>query len=442
MITHDSSSPTGARSPAGSSATCRRLGIETVAVHSDADAGLPFVREADAAVRLPGNTPAETYLRGDLIVEAARRTGRRRGPPRLRLPLRERRLRPRRRRRRPDLGRPDPGVDRADGLQGRGQEADGGRRRPGARQAHRRDRHRGRPAAAGQGVRRRRRPRHARRPRPRRPGRARSRRRRAEAASAFGDGTVFVEPYVERGRHVEVQVFGDARRHGRWCSASGTARSSAATRRWSRRPRRPASPRRRATALHDAAAGRRRARSATSAPAPWSSSRRRRPTRFFFLEMNTRLQVEHPVTELRARPRPGRRCSSRSPRPGASPLAAVAADLTGHAIEVRLYAEDPAADWQPQSGTLTRFEIPGVAASSTCRAVRHPARRRLRVRRARSSTHYDAMLAKVDRPGADPRAGGPAARRRAGPGPDPRRGHQPRPAGRRPARRRRSWPAR
>ena len=52
-------------------ATCRRLGIDTVAVHSDADAGLPFVREADVAVRLPGNTPAETYLRADLVLDAA-----------------------------------------------------------------------------------------------------------------------------------------------------------------------------------------------------------------------------------------------------------------------------------------------------------------------------------------------------------------------------------
>src|SRR5688572_27104086 len=55
--------------------TCRRLGIETVAVHSDADAGMPFVTDADAAVRLPGNTPAESYLRGDLVIEAARRAG-------------------------------------------------------------------------------------------------------------------------------------------------------------------------------------------------------------------------------------------------------------------------------------------------------------------------------------------------------------------------------
>ena len=55
--------------------TCRDLGISTVAVHSDADAGLLFVREADVAVRLPGNTPAETYLRADLVIEAALASG-------------------------------------------------------------------------------------------------------------------------------------------------------------------------------------------------------------------------------------------------------------------------------------------------------------------------------------------------------------------------------
>src|SRR4029078_11432525 len=54
---------------------CRRLGIGTVAVYSDADAGLPFVGEADLAVRLPGSTPGETHLRGDLVIEAARRAG-------------------------------------------------------------------------------------------------------------------------------------------------------------------------------------------------------------------------------------------------------------------------------------------------------------------------------------------------------------------------------
>ncbi len=51
--------------------TCRDLGITTVAVHSDADAGALHTRVADTAVRLPGSAPADTYLRGDLIVKAA-----------------------------------------------------------------------------------------------------------------------------------------------------------------------------------------------------------------------------------------------------------------------------------------------------------------------------------------------------------------------------------
>ena len=55
--------------------TCRDLGIETVAVHSDADTDLPYVRQADHAVHLPGNSPADTYLRADLVLDAARRTG-------------------------------------------------------------------------------------------------------------------------------------------------------------------------------------------------------------------------------------------------------------------------------------------------------------------------------------------------------------------------------
>src|SRR5215472_468103 len=55
--------------------TCRDLGLATVAVYSDADAGSPHIGDADAAVRLPGETPAETYLRADLLIEAAVRAG-------------------------------------------------------------------------------------------------------------------------------------------------------------------------------------------------------------------------------------------------------------------------------------------------------------------------------------------------------------------------------
>ncbi len=67
--------------------TCRRLGVSTVAVHSDADAGARHVAMADAAWHLAGNAPAETYLRGELIVEAALATGRRGDPSRLWLPV-------------------------------------------------------------------------------------------------------------------------------------------------------------------------------------------------------------------------------------------------------------------------------------------------------------------------------------------------------------------
>ena len=56
-------------------ATARALGIATAAVYSDADADAQHVRDADGAVRLPGNAAADTYLRGDLVIEAARAAG-------------------------------------------------------------------------------------------------------------------------------------------------------------------------------------------------------------------------------------------------------------------------------------------------------------------------------------------------------------------------------
>ena len=74
--------------------------------------------------------------------------------------------------------------------------------------------------------------------------------------------------------------------------------------------------------------------------------------------MNTRLQVEHPVTELVHGRRPGASCSSRSPRRSRTLRLAATRSPRGHAIEVRLYAEDPAADYQPQSGMLTPLRDP------------------------------------------------------------------------------------
>jgi propionyl-CoA carboxylase alpha chain len=203
---------------------------------------------------------------------------------------------------------------------------------------------------------------------------------RAEAESAFGDGTVFVEPYVERGRHVEVQVVGDThgtvevygerdcsvqRRHQKVVEETPAPGLSDATR----------------AALHESA---RTVAIAVGYVGAGTVEFLYDPAadRFFFLEMNTRLQVEHPVTEevhgvdlvaLQIAVAEGH------PVPPASPA-------FGHAIEARLYAEDSAADYQPQSGPLRRFEIPAGAGIRVDAGFESG---------SEVSTHYDAMLAKV-----------------------------------------------
>ena len=205
---------------------------------------------------------------------------------------------------------------------------------------------------------------------------------RREAAAAFGDGTVFLERYLDAPRHIEVQIFGDT--HGTWCTcSSGNARSSAATRRSSRRRRRPPWTRRCASELGEAAIAAGKAIGYTGAGTVEFVLDQ--ANRFYFLEVNTRLQVEHPVTELVT----GLdlvalqlQVAEGQPLPAEVRLAT----LTGHAIEARLYAEDVAAGFLPATGTLRAFDVPdlpgvrvdaGVAAGSAV------------------GLHYDAMLAKV-----------------------------------------------
>jgi acetyl/propionyl-CoA carboxylase alpha subunit len=180
---------------------------------------------------------------------------------------------------------------------------------------------------------------------------------RREAQSAFGDPTVFCERYLATGHHVEVQVLADE--HGTvW--AVGERECSIQRRHQKIIEEAPSplverTPGMRAK-LFDAARVAATAISYTGAGTVEFMADDR--GNFFFLEMNTRLQVEHPVTEettgldlveLQLHVADGGRLD---PEPPPS---------RGYSIEARLYAEDPAEGWRPQAGTVHRFEVPGCA---------------------------------------------------------------------------------
>ena len=368
--------------------TCRAEGIDTVAVFSDADANSPHVREADAAVRLPGNSSSETYLRGDLVIAAAVQAGADAvhpgygflsenadfaqqvqnagltwiGPPVKAIELMGSKVESKKMM--ADAGVPvltqlDPASVTANELPVLIKASAGGGGR-GMRIVRSLENLQSELEAAER-----------------------------EALSAFGDGTVFVERYIETGRHIEVQVMAD--RFGTvWTVGE---RECSIQRRHQKVVEEAPSP------LVERIDGMRgklfeAARLATEAigyegagTVEFLADDR---GNFFFLEMNTRLQVEHPVTEcttgldlvaLQIRVAAGQRLPAEQPT------------TRGHSIEVRLYAEDPALDWQPQSGAVHRFEIPGAHFEVLTRAG-------IRVDSGVEtgsvvSTHYDPMLAKV-----------------------------------------------
>lgn len=350
--------------------TCAELGIRTVAVYSDADEDALHARVADAAVRLPGASPAETYLRGDLIVKAALAAGADAvhpgygflsenadfaravadagltwiGPP-------------------PEAIEAMASKTRAKELMGieplktgditagdlpvlvKAAAGGGGRGMRVVRELGDLDEQL---AAAG-----------------------------AEALSAFGDGEVFVEPYIEGGRHVEVQIMADA--HGTvW--VLGTRDCSLQRRHQKVIEEAPApglTPELEASLRETAV----RAAHATDYRGAGTVEFLVAGGKAHFLEMNTRLQVEHPVTEavfgvdlvaLQLRVAEG------------EPLDEEPPTARGHAVEARLYAEDPAAGWAPQTGTLHRLSVPEAVRLDTGFTDGDPI-----------GVHYDAMLAKV-----------------------------------------------
>jgi 3-methylcrotonyl-CoA carboxylase alpha subunit len=345
--------------------TCRRLGIETVAVFSDADADAQHVRLADRAHRVGGPRPADSYLRGDAIIEIARQSGAQAIHPGYGF-LSE-----------------NAGFARACGNAGlafigpkpESIEAMGSKAEAKALMSrhdvplvpgyHGEDQDTGilaeqaratgfplmiKAAAGGGGK------------------GMRIVREEAdfaealaaaqrEAESSFGDTRVILERYVEHPRHIEFQVFGDT--HGNVIHLN--ERECSAQRRYQKVLEETPSPfldpaRRSAMGAAAVAA----ARAVDYVGAGTVEFIVGADGDFYFMEMNTRLQVEHPVTELTL----GLDLVEWQLRVAAGealPLAQDAIEATGHAIEVRLYAEDPEQNFLPGSGRLQRLRLPAAS---------------------------------------------------------------------------------
>lgn len=348
--------------------TCGELGIRTVAVHSDADENALHARVADTAVRLPGAAPADTYLRADLVVKAAVAAGADAVHPGYGF-LSEN----------ADFARavldaglvwigPPPRAIEAMASKTRAKQLMGLAPLADVTESDLPVLVKAAAGGGGRGMRVVRRL--AELP-------AALEAARAEAASAFGDGEVFVEPYVENGRHVEVQILADT--HGTvW--ALGTRDCSLQRRHQKVIEEAPAPglPAALDEELRELAV---RAAHAVSYVGAGTVEFLVADGRAHFLEMNTRLQVEHPVTEAvfgldlvaeQIRVAEGAALAPEPPR------------ARGHAVEARLYAEDPATDWTPQTGTLHRLTVPDGVRLDTGYGDGDEI-----------GVHYDPMLAKI-----------------------------------------------
>ncbi|MDP4961565.1 MAG: acetyl/propionyl-CoA carboxylase subunit alpha [Mycobacterium sp.] len=212
-----------------------------------------------------------------------------------------------------------------------------------------------------------------------------------EAQSFFGDPTVFCERYLPRGRHIEVQVMADL--HGTvW--AVGERECSIQRRHQKIIEEAPSPLVQRIPAMRERlfTAARLAATAVGYTGAGTVEFLADEDGEFFFLEMNTRLQVEHPVTELTTG------LDLVELQLGVADgeaLPATPPPTAGHSIEARLYAEDPARSWQPQAGQIHHFDVPGTATHFgplTQIGIRLDSGV---IDGSEVSIHYDPMLAKV-----------------------------------------------
>ncbi len=370
-------------------ATCRRMGVATVAVYSDPDRRAPFVSDADQGVALGGSTPAESYLRIDAVVEAAVRTGADAvhpgygflaenavfaravmdagltwvGPPPQAMETMGSKLASKALMEKsgvPTLtGRDLTGLSEEEITEAAGEigypillKASAGGGGKGMRIVDE-------AAELSEAI-------------------AAARR---EAESAFGDGTVFAEKYLEAPRHIEIQVFADNAGN----TVSLFERECSIQRRHQKIIEEAPSP-----ALDEPTRRKMSQAAVTAAEAvgyvgAGTVEFLYQEGEFFFLEMNTRLQVEHPVTEMIT----GLDLVRLQLLVAAGePLPPEATDPTrrGHAVEARLYAEDPTSGFLPVSGTIERIRFPDLEGLRVDSGVESG---------SEISVYYDPMLAKV-----------------------------------------------
>ena len=372
---------------------CKELGVETVAVYSDADRSAPHVAAADRAVRIGPPAPRESYLNVVRLIEAARETGADAVHPGYGfLSERAHFARACEAAGLVFVGPPPDAIERMGSKIGARQlmTAAGVPVVPGETPADQSDSafaHAAervgfpilvKPSAGGGGIGMK----VVRGPEALPDAIAAARR---EAKAAFGDDTLYLERLVERPRHVEIQIFADAHGHvvhlfERECSVQRRHQKTI-----EESPCAALTPVLRARMGEAAVAAARAVGYRNAGTVEFLLEGEGDTARFFFLEMNTRLQVEHPVTE----------CVTgidlvRTQILVASgePLPFVQADLSqrGHAIECRVYAEDPAQGFLPQAGPLLVYREPrgpGIRVDSGV------------VEGGEVSVHYDPMLAKV-----------------------------------------------